>query len=396
MSVEELLARIDEISADIEDQLEVIRQLRISKSVAQRRLNALRDPIALLPVEISSEIFLQCLPSFPQTSAPGPHTAPMHFMKICKGWSDLALSTPALWAVIELRHSRAEVLQSWLHRARNCPLSIALHTKLNSDATAVFRRCAPQLTHLALYAALDINPSISFPCLETLTFDGSYLPSEIIKLFGLTPNLVRCTLPHAIGGHSDQDLPPLILPKLRYLEFGMFSKGIGLLNHLSLPALETLVIPSDHALNSSFGDFSLFLQRSQPQLRKLILASAQAGSRIQLAHLDECFHLLPSVAHVELVAPGGILDADLFTALADPESSRPNLRSLKIQILFLNNVTEPPPWHTVLHTLSARHPRLDCFHLSKMQHSPDAEILDEFQRLVADGMEIFIAGSTAN
>ncbi|KAJ6465966.1 hypothetical protein C8R47DRAFT_957375, partial [Mycena vitilis] len=50
------------------------------------QLNALLDPIARLPVELSSEIFLRCL-----TPSPDSDTAPLLLVQICRSWSYCAL-----------------------------------------------------------------------------------------------------------------------------------------------------------------------------------------------------------------------------------------------------------------------------------------------------------------
>ncbi|KAJ6525080.1 hypothetical protein DFH09DRAFT_1286249 [Mycena vulgaris] len=69
MSAEEIQARIAQVSAVIERQKEVLQKLERSKRVLQRQLNDVRDPVARLPLEISSEIFSLCLPSRPQPGA---------------------------------------------------------------------------------------------------------------------------------------------------------------------------------------------------------------------------------------------------------------------------------------------------------------------------------------
>ncbi|KAJ7187136.1 hypothetical protein C8R46DRAFT_880239 [Mycena filopes] len=80
MSLQELEARIDEISADIEAQEEVLNQLKRRKSAIQRQLNSLRDPFARLPLEIASDIFVQCLPDRREPTA---GEVPMLFLRIC-------------------------------------------------------------------------------------------------------------------------------------------------------------------------------------------------------------------------------------------------------------------------------------------------------------------------
>ncbi|KAJ6523341.1 hypothetical protein B0H19DRAFT_1386466, partial [Mycena capillaripes] len=70
MSVEELQVRINKLLAEdiiLQEDLEVLKQLQQNKNDAQCQLNgvlnAIRDPVARLPLEISSEIFLQWSPN---------------------------------------------------------------------------------------------------------------------------------------------------------------------------------------------------------------------------------------------------------------------------------------------------------------------------------------------
>ncbi|KAJ7657481.1 hypothetical protein B0H17DRAFT_870855, partial [Mycena rosella] len=63
---------------------------------------AVRDPVSRLPLEISSEIFIQCLPST-SNPQPGARDIPMLLLNICNAWTDIALSTPALWEAIHIQ-----------------------------------------------------------------------------------------------------------------------------------------------------------------------------------------------------------------------------------------------------------------------------------------------------
>ncbi|KAJ6472756.1 hypothetical protein C8R47DRAFT_919098, partial [Mycena vitilis] len=83
-----------------------------------------------LPFELSSEIFLHSLPAF---AVPGTQSVPILLLKICRAWTEVALSTPALWASIELHAPEFDYTQAfkggvhdWLQRACNRPLAIAL------------------------------------------------------------------------------------------------------------------------------------------------------------------------------------------------------------------------------------------------------------------------------
>ncbi|KAJ6510728.1 hypothetical protein C8R45DRAFT_892247 [Mycena sanguinolenta] len=97
MSAEALRARIVKLDSEIggKTDLKVLKQLRQDKSLAQRQLNAILDPVERLPLEISSEIFLETFPT-PEAR----YVAPMLLLRICSAWTTIALSTPALWASI--------------------------------------------------------------------------------------------------------------------------------------------------------------------------------------------------------------------------------------------------------------------------------------------------------
>ncbi|KAJ7774955.1 hypothetical protein B0H16DRAFT_1263680, partial [Mycena metata] len=125
MSVQEVQARITNLTAEIERQRDILDQLERSRTVAYRQLNAIRDPVARLPLEISSEIFLQCLSLSPRPPA-DPRVAPMLLLNICNAWTNIALSNPALWAAVCMRYPCDELLQIWLQRARGYPLSVTL------------------------------------------------------------------------------------------------------------------------------------------------------------------------------------------------------------------------------------------------------------------------------
>ncbi|KAJ7666926.1 hypothetical protein DFH06DRAFT_952749, partial [Mycena polygramma] len=91
--------RIAMLSTEIDVQKNVLKNLEKEKSLVQRQLNSALDPVARLPLEVSSEIFLQSLPPFPKTGA---EYVPMLFLNICHAWTDIALYKPELWAEIQI------------------------------------------------------------------------------------------------------------------------------------------------------------------------------------------------------------------------------------------------------------------------------------------------------
>ncbi|KAJ7111378.1 hypothetical protein C8R44DRAFT_583899, partial [Mycena epipterygia] len=53
-------------------------------------------PVLTLPNEITSRIFVQCLPTHGRVR-PSPRKAPLILAQICQQWREIALSTGDLW-----------------------------------------------------------------------------------------------------------------------------------------------------------------------------------------------------------------------------------------------------------------------------------------------------------
>ncbi|KAJ7486653.1 hypothetical protein FB451DRAFT_1026847 [Mycena latifolia] len=142
MSITELQTRIDAISAEITRQKEALTNLERSKIAAQRQLNAVRDPVARVPLELSSAIFIHCLPV---RQEPGVRHPPMLFLHVCHAWTDIALSTPALWAAMHAHGPKADLeslLTTWFKRAHSRPLSVSLPRGITPETTALMERHA--------------------------------------------------------------------------------------------------------------------------------------------------------------------------------------------------------------------------------------------------------------
>ncbi|KAJ6477585.1 hypothetical protein C8R45DRAFT_1157400 [Mycena sanguinolenta] len=126
MSVEKLRARIVELDSEIELQKKLLEKLETDRICVLRQLNAALDPVARLPREISSEIFL--LPLAP--SPTGKQDVPTALLRISNAWTDIALSTPRLWTTIHIHFpcgdDFAELLPIWFRRTRMHRLSISI------------------------------------------------------------------------------------------------------------------------------------------------------------------------------------------------------------------------------------------------------------------------------
>ncbi|KAJ7457961.1 hypothetical protein B0H11DRAFT_1818053, partial [Mycena galericulata] len=267
LSVDELEACIEKLSADIERQKKILKDLEHNKSLYQRQLNAARDPVTRLPLEISSEIFLQSLPSVPE---PGVHRVPMLLLNVCNAWSEIAISTPALWAAIAVVFPRArgfeELLGIWLQRACSQPLSISFTNAFDDDVADVLWRHGQQIKHLELCCDdesendesqnIDILQCWSpgtLPLLESLTIrrvmhgvhNLRYQGPQLLTLLRLAPNLVECTFDgvrpvYGLGNVRETQ----VLPTLRRLMFVTLAHNLlsdeGILKYLTTPSLEAL------------------------------------------------------------------------------------------------------------------------------------------------------------
>jgi hypothetical protein len=426
MSVQELRARIAKFSTEIDLQKEVLKKLEREKSLVQRQLNAVLDPVARLPFEISTEIFLQTFHPYIQ------QPCAMLLLNICHSWTVIALSTPDLWSTIEIKFPCGSGLKKflpiWLRRAGNRPLSISLSGKFDDQGVAAcIWSHGQQLKRLEICeeegdgvgsdeGQLDTEIINLFggmhspgplPLLETLVVRGEpdsnmreYSGPQLLELLRQAPNLVECIFRRVqpVDGLEPLTGPDevLVLPTLRRLYLGErfidtdADCDSGVLEHLSLPMLETLSL----SLTISSGrDFLSFLKRSSPPLQELTIGLSSLRSVL----LHECFRLVPTLARFKLWIDtrGHHLAIELFNALADSPSLLPNLHSLVLQGFPL---IQDSSWTTVLRALSARRTQIRVVQLvsyrleanSTMSASwPPTDILVAFRELVkAHGMQI--------
>ncbi|KAJ6523347.1 hypothetical protein B0H19DRAFT_1201903 [Mycena capillaripes] len=406
MSIEELQARIDKLSTYIDLQKEIIKQLEHSKSAAQRQLNALRDPVAQLPLEISSEVFFQCLP---ETPTPDARAVQMLLLNVCSTWTDIALSTPGLWATIHMGFPDVQILKTWLRRALNYPLSISFHNAFDDDVSTILGQYAQQLRHLKIggeksQIGFGSMPQ-EFSQLETLTIGNPNANewkctdvAQIMELLRRAPNLLECNL-HGSFANSDYDAPEkLVLPRLVSLEFGDV-EGDSILTHLSLPTLQTFSVPFARIPSDTL---ILFLKRSSPPLQKLVIGRGDniLGMSFTLAELKAWLELFPSVTRLELYlscAQQHLIEAFLSSLADSPSHFLPNLRSLKIQ--YPSPLSTSEYW-AVYRVLSRRPAQLACIEIncasSKNGASSRTAQVDRLQQLVADGMNIYIRDPSHN
>ncbi|KAF9471684.1 hypothetical protein BDN70DRAFT_887820 [Pholiota conissans] len=113
----------------MEENLSDLKALRISKNA---KLNDAHDSLSRLPVELVSKIFtnLRLLP----TDTPDRITmSPLLLGTICRTWRRIAWSSPELWSTLAIdicntRDGVADIIQPWLDRSCEFPLSINLYS----------------------------------------------------------------------------------------------------------------------------------------------------------------------------------------------------------------------------------------------------------------------------
>ncbi|KAJ6466435.1 hypothetical protein C8R45DRAFT_939211 [Mycena sanguinolenta] len=416
MSAETLRARIAELEIELQTQLpkKLLKKLQNDKSHAQRQLNELLDPIARLPLEISSEIFLRALNPFWEAD---PTRPPMLFLRVCKTWTAIAVSTSALWTSIQIhfpcgKSFRKWILPAWLDRARTRPLSVSFGGNLrywNYRVSDMIWQHAGQLQYLEISSeseddsrqlfTIDIFGQTSptfMPLLQTLTIRRvvgklAFLGHQILELLRRMPNLLKF---HMEPQYHLLSAELVVIPTLRQLWFGDSEEWYDeILDFLSLPALENLAVSMD-----SSDDLLRFMIRSAPPLQDLEIAFDSDSSSI---HLLQCLRLIPSLVSFRMLWPEVPIVEDFFAALADSPSLLPNLRrlivhpeydsaSLVVNSPFIPSVLPEASWRTLVRVLSTRRTQLSFFALEPVKGPLASDVLAALSELGVDGMQIYI------
>ncbi|KAJ7641701.1 hypothetical protein FB45DRAFT_900822 [Roridomyces roridus] len=376
-----------------------------SMSTSKLELNtAALDPIARLPLEISSQIFAHCVPLRP---TPGAQHVPMLFLQMCKAWTVIALSTPQLWSSVHVVFPRpkgfAHLLEAWLDRA-----------PFVDEIGSVFRRYREQLETIEIYPHTNVGEDVDimkcmgadtwqpYPRLTRLTvggmIDGSrkFLARPILTMLRLSPALVECIfdyIPYMLVSGADL-AHTIILPALRRLSFGSGSDIVDIhfsddeiLRGLSLPSLETLSTP---LFGINPGHLVEFLERSTPPLTSLTIGNASDVT----SYLRQLTALTPSLTYLELHGAAFDLLDLLFQLLT--ENHLPQLRALHLQAVDFA-AFPASLWEDILHTLSMRSSSITeltmrMAHQDESQLSSElsAEIRTGLRDLVARGMNIYV------
>ncbi|KAJ7781698.1 hypothetical protein DFH07DRAFT_791220 [Mycena maculata] len=304
---------VAEADCEIAHYESILVKIREKRRNAQLQLDSIVFPISSLPPEITSEIFILCLPTSSldrQWNSVNAHEAPMVLSHVCRTWRAIAISTPTLWAQIDLEmhddHS-LDVFKTWVGRSRAHPLSLKFHGWTGKDAPAVFETFAccsewnpwnfPLLQKLSLShswkewweegATIEtfvntpflrvvslgaVSPSsLALPWQQLTAFTGTGLTiPECLEVLKLSPNLVEC----AFAASDEMETCPLVTHS-NLQSLTLFRRSVSndddyrdavsstiVLRLLTLSALQTLRILDCVYDDFEEVDFSAFLERS--------------------------------------------------------------------------------------------------------------------------------------
>ncbi|KAJ7852315.1 hypothetical protein B0H13DRAFT_2084250 [Mycena leptocephala] len=164
-------------------------------------------PVLTLPPEITSEIFVHCLPGLQHVV--NTNAAPLLLMRVCRTWRKIATSTPALWTTFYVDERTpvsftrlAEIAGSWFKRAGKCPLSVKilgyLTTEGNVAMLETLRRHSRDIYSLELHTdmedlermSMDVPLDLVLLRKLSILFTGDTLDAhDCIEIFGNSPRL---------------------------------------------------------------------------------------------------------------------------------------------------------------------------------------------------------------
>ncbi|KAJ7778607.1 hypothetical protein DFH07DRAFT_795311 [Mycena maculata] len=313
---------------DIKSQLirykDSIEVLEKQQHELEASLSLVIYPVLTLPIEITSRIFILCLPAHGRVR-PSPSTAPLLLAQICRSWRDVALSTCELWSsfyfdgpvafdltgfgltanpIVPRDNGARALLQTWLSRAKGYPISLGLNT--------TFRTVPPAFASLVSSVSEQIQ-----------RLDLHILPQQFnrFRLFHTPfPRLQHLATTHS----TDKDLRELLKEAPALRELRLLGKEFTL--NFSLPALTRLEIREEiskeifldllakfpvlehlHFSLEEFGAETISeasIPTLFPHLTSLTLASSSSCFALRLVTLPNLLKLeIPPFAEPTVVLP---------------------------------------------------------------------------------------------
>ncbi|KAK7052063.1 hypothetical protein R3P38DRAFT_2858353 [Favolaschia claudopus] len=359
-----LQIHIEGLLSAIEVQKDVLQSLLSQHKEAQRKMNFFLDPMARLPLEIQSMIFVfasQLGSGIPQ---PNPCSPPMVFLSVCRMWRDIALFTPTLWSEIQMNSlprgsNYLELCNIWLKRARALPLSVTLNGSIRLDRNVenLIARFSHQIEDLTVelspksmddfwspYEQFELGRGASLSFLKTLSIKAEdeeefYFEyrGEWLDMLRGSPELSSFSMQSMIyideWADPEPEPQPLTLASLHTLHLGKpYEDALAGTHRNSSVMLEYLTLPALRVLSLSYLDIAdetlvSFLERSSPPLESLHLTPL---SRWVVSGLCSCLRFMSTLIDLQLSAPAGWQLSPVFTALATSPDVLPNLRTMTV------------------------------------------------------------------
>jgi hypothetical protein len=196
-------------------------QLQLEAAPHTETLTASAFHVLDLPSEITSDIFLHFILTYPMCPPLTGPSSPELLTQICSQWRNIALSTPRLWRGIKVHYEirmypglvslpscafDLQTVTKWLLRSKDCPLSLSIILEMPSHLDPTPNHFAQAISaHSSRWEYIHLHlPSTAFaplarthfPLLLRLSFGPTdeYPNDEAECLFQEAPNLTDATL----------------------------------------------------------------------------------------------------------------------------------------------------------------------------------------------------------
>ncbi|KAJ7741013.1 hypothetical protein B0H16DRAFT_1890580 [Mycena metata] len=411
----------------------------------QARRDPTPYPVLTLPPEITSEIFLCCLPETREFDVLNPKEAPLLLTHVCGAWRQIAIATPQLWTAFYIAEENGffgKCSGNLIHSRRLLPVlrrherdvhSLELYVDVgdlvmidpplecvslqkltigilidseelpsSSLPLELFDTDLPLLREVLLSAAA--LSFLALPWQQLTKFTGElYHARDCLEALRAMPNLIECAFAAWRDDARDSD-EIFHHPNIQHftvlgrLTFDANAASVDILGHVTLPALRTLEIKDVDDFNASTLDS--FLLRSAAPLQKLVICPSE-GDEVTEIILSDTFLALP-LTELEIWRPSINEDnlPPLLDHLARDANALPWLRNLSFRDcdfwMPLGAVVD----NAALLVTQRRHlagcQLLRSFHLvARMRWDASSDTLtseatDAFENLKESGMDIYI------
>ncbi|KAK7022453.1 hypothetical protein R3P38DRAFT_1118775 [Favolaschia claudopus] len=414
----ELQKEIAALSSEIEAQKAILDDLIGRRSRAQRNLNAVLDPMARLPLELQSKIFVLCLPDdrYKLPSRPNPKLAPMLVSNVCHLWQDIALSTPELWTHVWMESSPRPanyflLYGIWLERSCSLPVFLILEsTSVLAEAVKrLVDRAAPRVEQFSLHLSASPHdeyriPRLPFQSLKRLNIavqdQKPFNVYDWIDFMRMSPGLSYFSFSASFSRVVAVDFQFFTLAALKELHLGEHFASdepninpTMLLKYITLPALETLGIHCCRIIPDLISDFTAFILRSSPPLRSLAI---DCTFRVRTPTV-EYLYAVPTLETLTLSTSDCV---SVLERLATAPAFLPRLQHLTCSQSWMLTRDD---FEVVVRMFSIR--SLRTFRLNFLfvpnpfggsAEPPDEDILVELRRIRDSGVDIYIGDKEQN